>query len=223
MFVRHVPAVAGASLVGLAAMWTGNRWVVLLGALVAWALLGRVALGAMPPVRSALASGVVAACIVAIADTMLAQSGALFHLRPEVPGAPVAIGVEAVRGALLAVSLFAYVTVREKSGVAASSLTAGVVALAAGIAFEGVGSRVGLWHWNEFGVPAGSGMVPMFAVGAWVVSGALAGYHLREPQCSIPSAVIPVLSGLRSGTTFAASLLVLWAALIRWSGRALSL
>jgi hypothetical protein len=216
MAVSAVLAVGGAA--------GGNRWGPLLGAALAWGLIALVCRSPAPHVaRAAAVAGGVAALVIALLDGTLSSAWLAVPLEREFAALPISVGVEGVRGVLVAGSLYLYLRLRGQWSATASAALAALAGFCAGYAFEWAGARWRLWQWNLLWMPAGRlGPVWTFLPVAWSATFLSAGYYFA-PVRRVAGALRPLVAGLRCGAAFCAFLLLSWVSFYRLLGRAGSL
>jgi hypothetical protein len=215
---RDAPIVL-APLVAFGGLATGNRWLVLFGAALAWVALG---IGSRRTAhRKPFYAGVIATAVAGGVDYVLSGGAFFVHLRSEFPCVRVSVGIEAVRGVLMTTSLLIFATVRMRVGFVLSSFVSGASAFVFGFVFERFGASGLLWVWNHLTVPnADFGGVPVFVPVAWGFAFLFSGYFLAEPKRETMPGFSILSSGLRCGTGYGASFMLCWAMFLRYFGRA---
>ena len=213
--------VLAASLFALCGVAGGPRWVPALSACGAAFVLYRALRKPAPgEARRAILGGLVAGVVVATGDWGFVEARFLFHLRRDLPYAPISIGVEACRAALFAAMLYLYLRLRASWPKFVRAPFAAVVGLCVGLVFEHLGTRAGLWDWNASLMPDRQiGAAWAFLPLAWGMTSFCLWYCLMGFRRGIPLAFHPIGIGIRFGAAFLGFTMISYGLLVRVYGK----
>lgn len=213
--------VVAAAFLAVCGVALGTAWAAALAAAVSAVALHRaIRRPAAGEVRRAVLGGLVAGAVVATGDWVFIEARFLFHLRRELPFAPISLGVEACRAALFAAMLYLYVRLRMSWPTFVCVPLGAAVGLCVGLAFEHLGARSGLWDWNASLMPdrqigAAWAFVPL----GWGMTCLFLWYCLLGFRRGIPLAFYPIGIGIRFGAAYLGFTMISYALLLRAYGK----